>query len=73
MKDICIDLLEVKNNLTMIRKIKGITQQKLADEVGVSRQSIISIEKHNCNPSVGLAMKIAMVLKSDVGEVFELE
>ena len=72
MQEICIDSLEVSNNLTQIRKLKSITQQQLADEVGVSRQSIIAIEKHNCNPSVGLAMKIAMVLECEVKDIFKL-
>lgn len=49
------------------------TQQQLAKEVGVSRQTIIAIEKGKFNPSVRLALNIAKVFKTNVEEIFYLE
>ncbi len=60
----------VSNNLYEARKKNAITQQDLACSVGVSRQTIISIEKGNYTPSVLLALKIAQTLSKNVGEIF---
>jgi len=62
----------VCNNLCKLRKEHSLTQQALADAVGVSRQSIISIEKGNYTPSVLLALKIAEALKTKVEKIFSL-
>jgi putative transcriptional regulator len=48
------------------------TQQELAHRVGVTRQTILSIEKGKYNPSVGLALKIAGVLGASVESLFEI-
>ncbi len=50
-----------------------ITQQKLADEVGVSRQTIVAIEKGNYSPTLELAFKIAKVFSLPIEEVFSYE
>lgn len=49
------------------------TQEELAARVGVSRQTIIAIEKGRYNPSVGLAIRIARVFGVPVEAVFALE
>lgn len=49
------------------------TQQDLADRVGVTRQTIVSIEKGNYNPTVMLALRIAHVFGISVEALFELE
>ena len=49
------------------------TQEELALRVGVSRQTIMSIERGATNPSVLLAYKVAMALQSPVTEVFQME
>lgn len=49
------------------------TQQQLADSLGVSRQTIFLIEKGNYNPSVLLALKIAKLFNTTVEEVFQIE
>jgi putative transcriptional regulator len=51
---------------------KGLTQEELAERVGVSRQTIIAIEKGNYTPSVLLALKIATVFKTKVEDVFKI-
>jgi putative transcriptional regulator len=48
------------------------TQEQLAARVGVSRQTIIAIEKGKYNPSVGLALRIARVFGVTVEDVFRL-
>lgn len=55
------------NNVQAQRKGMGETQQELADAVGVTRQTIIAIEKGNYTPSVALAIAIA----THVGETVE--
>ena len=50
-----------------------LTQQELADRVGVTRQTILSIEKGKYSPTVGLALRLARELDVSVEELFELE
>jgi len=47
------------------------TQQKLAEKVGVSRQTIIAIEADKYSPSLDLAFRIAQAFDVSIGEVFE--
>ena len=61
---------QVYNTVQSERKARGITQEELAVAVGVTRQTIISIEKGNYVPSVLLAIKIATFFKLHVEQVF---
>lgn len=64
----------VRNTLRRCRFDAGdMTQQRLADRVGVTRQTIIAIERGNYNPSVELALRLAVVLGTTVEALFELE
>ncbi|WP_338732973.1 helix-turn-helix transcriptional regulator [Mangrovimonas cancribranchiae] len=63
----------MKNNVKVIRKDKGLTQEKLAELLNVSRQTIISIESSRYVPSTMLSLKIAKYLSKRVEELFELE
>jgi putative transcriptional regulator len=63
----------MKNNLRVQRAILNITQADLAEKIGVSRQTINSIEVGKYIPSTVLAMKLAKVFKATVEEVFLLE
>jgi putative transcriptional regulator len=64
----------LKNNLRKCRfEHNEISQQQLANEVGVTRLTIHSIEKGKFNPSVLLALKIASFFKKSVEEIFYLE
>lgn len=49
------------------------TQQELADRVGVTRQTILSIEGGRYNPSVGLALRIARLFGLAVEQLFEID
>ncbi|MCP4291525.1 MAG: helix-turn-helix transcriptional regulator [bacterium] len=65
---------EIRSNLRRLRLIAGdLTQQTIADRVGVTRQTILSIEKGRYSPSVGLALKLAEILQVSVEDLFELE
>ena len=63
----------MKNNIRVERAIKNITQAELAEQVGVSRQTINSIESNKYIPSTLLALKIARVFGKAVEEIFNLE
>lgn len=62
----------VNNNLPDLRKAAKVTQQQLADDVGVTRQTIIAIEKGNYIPSVLLALKLSRRLECSVERIFSL-
>ncbi len=63
----------MKNTLKVERAKLNITQQDLANKVGVSRQTINSIEAERYVPSTALAIKISDVFKTTVNEIFKLE
>ena len=63
----------MKNNIRVERAIKNITQAELAEEVGVSRQTINTIESNKYVPSTVLALKIARVFSKPMEEIFMLE
>lgn len=63
----------VFNTVVNWRKTAGITQAELAEAVGVTRQTIISVEKGNYVPSVLLAMKIANFFETNVEDIFSYE
>lgn len=64
--------MTLKNSLKEYRKRNNFTQEELGDKVGVSRQTIISIEKYKYKPSMELGLKLAMELKVQVGALFFL-
>ena len=63
----------MKNNIRVERAIKNITQAELAGLIGVSRQTINTIESNRYVPSTVLALKIARVFDKPVEQVFILE
>lgn len=63
----------MKNHIKECRKVQGISQEKMAQTLKVSRQTIISIEKGKYNPSLPLAMQIARMFDQTVEEIFILE
>lgn len=60
----------MKNRVKELRIEHEITQQELADKVGVSSRTIISLEKQKYNPSVLLAYKISSVFNLSIEETF---
>lgn len=63
----------MKNRIKEFRKKKGYRQEDLAEALGVSRQTIIAIERNKYNPSLELAMRLARYLDMTVEGLFELE
>ena len=63
----------MKNRIEDIRKEKGIRQEELAKSMGVSRQTISSLENGRYNPSITLAYKIAKYFGMSMEEVFIFE
>ena len=64
------DKLILKNNLKESRCEKGLSQQQLADMVGVSRNTISSIETGQFNPTAKLALVICIALDKKFEDVF---
>jgi putative transcriptional regulator len=63
----------MKNTLKVQRAIHDLTQDDLAKRIGVSRQTINSIEKNRYVPSTVLALKLSKVFTISVNEFFSLE
>ncbi len=60
----------MKNKVELLRKEKGIRQDELAKTLGVSRQTISSLETGKYNPSIMLAYKIAKIFDLTIEDVF---
>jgi putative transcriptional regulator len=65
--------MRLKNSVAEYRKKTGLTQEELAKRVGVSRQTIISIEKGNYVPSLLLGFQLAETLQVSLETLFSLE
>lgn len=63
----------MKNRIEEIRKERGVLQEELAKYMGVSRQTISSLENGRYNPSITLAYKIAKYFGMSIEEVFVFE
>jgi len=63
----------MKNSIKVQRAMKDLTQDQLAKEIGVSRQTINSIEKGRYVPSTVLALKMSALFEVPVNEFFKLE
>lgn len=60
------------NNIRVERAVKRISQQRLADAIGVSRQTIFAIENNKFVPSTELALRISAYFGKTVNELFWL-
>jgi putative transcriptional regulator len=63
----------MKNRITELRKAKHLTQQELANCLGVTRQTIISLEGGRYNPSITLAFKLARTFDLRIEDIFIYE
>lgn len=62
------------NRVRYFRFVRGeMSQAALAERVGVSRQTIVAIERGNYNPSVSLALRLARALSASVEDLFQLD
>ena len=62
----------MKNRIKELRKEKGLRQEDLAKELGVTRQTIIAIENDRYSPTLELAMKISAFFELTVNDIFSL-
>lgn len=63
----------MKNRIKELRKNRGLRQEDVADQLGVTRQTINAIENDKYNPTLELAMKLAKFLNTKVNDIFQLE
>jgi putative transcriptional regulator len=63
----------MKNRLKVLRAEKNLTQEELADIIGVSRQTINAIEKEKFDPSLPTAFRISILFNMKIEEVFSFE
>lgn len=63
----------MKNRIKELRARYDLTQEQLADKVGVTRMTIVFLEKGKYNPSIKLAYKIAVALKTTIDDLFIFE
>ena len=61
----------MKNRLEELRKQRAIRQEDLAQALGVSRQTVISLEKGKYNPSLALAFKLARYFNLSIEDIFD--
>ncbi len=65
--------MTMKNKIKVYRAAHELTQQALAEKVGVTRQTIIAMEKDKYTPSLELAFKVSRVFGATVEEVFQYD
>lgn len=63
----------MKNNIKKLRTGLGLRQEDIANQLNVTRQTIIAVENDKYNPSLELAMKLARLLNTTVEELFQLD
>ena len=63
----------MENNLRVLRAVKDISQEQLAQELGVTRQTIHAVETGKYNPSLDLAFKMARFFEKSIEEIFIYE
>jgi putative transcriptional regulator len=63
----------MKNKLKVFRAMHDLTQEALASKLGVTRQTVVSIENGRYDPSIGLAFRIAKLFNVKIEDVFEYE
>jgi putative transcriptional regulator len=63
----------IRNQIRELRALLGMTQQDLADQVGVTRQTVIAIEQDKYSPSLETAFKVALVLGVPFEQCFQYD
>ena len=63
--------IHVKNRLEELRRARGIRQEDVAQALGVSRQTVISLEKGKYNPSLALAFRLSRFFGLPIEEIFD--
>jgi putative transcriptional regulator len=62
----------IRNTVQELRTERAVTQEELAQALGVSRQTIVAIERGNYAPSITLALRVGVFFKKPVEQIFTL-
>ncbi len=62
---------QIQNRIHILRAEKGWSQKEVAERLGVSRQTIVSLEKNRYNPSLKLAFELSLLFEVDLHDVFQ--
>lgn len=65
--------LILSNQLHVLRAQKKLTQQDLADAIGVTRATVNALEKGKYNPSLELAFRLSLYFKKNIQDIFKIE
>ncbi|HEY4357002.1 MAG TPA: helix-turn-helix transcriptional regulator [Acidobacteriaceae bacterium] len=63
----------IRNQIQELRAARSMTQQELADRIGVTRQTVIAIEQDKYSPSLETAFKVALVFNVPLEQVFQYD
>ena len=63
----------IRNQVRELRALLGMTQQELADQIGVTRQTVIAIEQDKYSPSLETAFKVAIALGRPLDKCFQYD
>jgi putative transcriptional regulator len=63
----------MKNRLRVYRTMTNLTQGELAEKLGITRQTVIAVEKERYDPSLELAFKLARLFRVSVEDIFQYE
>ncbi len=63
----------MKNRLRVYRTMTNLTQGELAEKLGITRQTVIAIEKERYDPSLDLAFKMAKFFRVSIEDIFQYE
>jgi putative transcriptional regulator len=66
-------MASIRNQIRELRAAQSMTQQELADQVGVTRQTVIAIEQDKYSPSLETAFKVALALGVSLEQCFQYE
>jgi len=61
----------VRNRLRVYRSMTNLTQGELAEKLGITRQTVLAIEKERYDPSLDLAFKMAALFKVSIEDIFQ--
>jgi putative transcriptional regulator len=64
-------MASIENQIRALRALQGMTQQELADKIGVTRQTVIAIEQDKYSPSLETAFKVAIALGVPLEQCFQ--
>lgn len=65
--------VKIENDLQELRSSKGLTQQELADAIGVTRATVVALERGDYNPSLELAFRLSKFFNKKIDDLFRVK